>query len=569
LKAILFSAKELQELKDDDEVLGQLLELSINDCAKVSKFAARSLIKLTGDGSQQCKALTRSCLAALSCTTKLPGLLAALSEVAKGASKLLKPSDQSTVVNFAKKLLHQGWTASGKKDKKLILSAKCHAVKLLTAIILGSASQDGKKDDKRQNELMQEIFEIVSKQGDVGPDSSSEPEKSKLRFTAGSCVLKIGKVRELRDLISPRLFLSVSLLCEDEDIFVRREIVKKIWKGAGVLQGKLPFHFVAMVVLGAHDSDATQLDYIKTVLKNVLTLMKKLRSNNGKVVMSIAPEKILPWLVYLLANHPKYLDADEDDAQVSVAFKKYLDLFFNTLTQSGTDEKIFPMLWQTLDHIKCCEVATGALVEDGGEVVPRNVGIICEVGKRLVTKFGGQKKWDSDVLRDHLGKVVDTALFVRRADATEAYVPTIPDGFGIISPPKKSGSALNTPPSTAQKSRLPLRSPAGGSPSAKKRLLIDQTRIRETGDHPEVNEAAVGSRAMPSRGSKRAKRNLQEVSEDEDESDAEDSRRKGRSEKSSPNAGRRPITSRASNEKSADEEEVLPRNIPNLAFSLG
>jgi hypothetical protein len=558
LKVILLSANELQDLKDDDKVLDKLTALCVNDCAKVSKFAARSLIKMTGDGSQECKSLTRSCLAALSFSTKLPGIFAALSEVAKGAPKLLKPSDQATVINFAKKLLHQGWIASGKKDKKLIASAKCHAIKLLTSFILGSSGQDGKKDEKRQNELTQEIFEIVSKQGDIGSDSSSEPERSMLRLTAGSCVLKIGKVKELRDLISPRLFLSVSLLCEDDDISVRKEIVKKIWKGAGVQQGKLPFHFVAMLVLGAHDSDATQLDFVKTILKNILALMKKLRSNSGKPVMSIAPEKILPWLVYLLANHPKFLDADEDDAQVSISFKKYLDLFFNTLTQSGTDEKIFPMLWQTLDHIKTCEVAAGALVEDGFEVVPRNVGIICEVGKRLVTKFGGQKKWDSDVLRDHLSKVVDTTIFVRRSDSAQAYVPTIPDGFGLFSPPKKSGSSQSTPASSAQKPRDPFHNAAGGSPSAKKRLLVDQTRVRDTEVDPEANEAAVGSRTMPSRGSKIAMRSLQEVSEDESDSAADDYRKRETAEKSSPYSGRRPTKSRTSNDKNNVEEEKVP-----------
>jgi hypothetical protein len=558
LKVILLSANELQDLKDDDAVLDKLTALCVHDCAKVSKFAARSLIKMTGDGSQECKALTRSCLAALNCSTKLPGTFAALSEVAKGAPKLLKSSDQTTVITFAKKLLHQGWTTSGKKDKKLITSAKCHAIKLLTAFIVGSASQDGKKEEKRQNELIQELFEIISKQGDIGSDSSSEPEKSMLRLTAGSCVLKIGKVKELRDLISPRLFLSVSLLCEDEDISVRREIVKKIWKGTGIMQGKLPFHFVAMLVLGAHDSDATQLEYIKTILKNILALMKKLRSNSGKALMSIAPEKILPWLVYLLANNPKFLDADEDDAQVSISFKKYLDLFFNTLTQSGTDEKIFPMLWQTLDHIKCCEVAAGALVEDGFEVVPRNVGIICEVGKRLVTKFGGQKKWDSDVLRDHLSKVVDTTIFVRRADSAQAYVPSIPDGFGMFSPPKKSGSSLSTPASSAQKSRDPLYSGSGASPSAKKRLLVDQIRIRDAGDDSEANEAAVGSRTMPSRGSKLSMRSLQEVSEDEDESAAEEHPRRGKAEKMSPHSRRRPTTNRVSNEKNCVDEEKVP-----------
>ena len=527
LQVIVFSANDLKDVKDDDEILDKLVDLCQSDSVKISKFAARSVVKIAGPDSHEIKSIVRSAFAALEHNSRLPGVLAALSEVVKAAPKLLKSAEQATLINFAKKLLHQAWSGNGKKDKKLILIAKSNALKLLAAFVLGCVNQDVNKERQRAEDLLSELSEVLSKHGNIGVDAMTDADKSMLRLTVGSCVLKIAKIKEVRDLVTPKLFLLVSLLCEDEDISVRKAIVTKIWKGAGLQQGRLPFHFAARVVLGAHDPEPAQLDYVKTIMKNLLGLMKKLRSNSGKLLISIAPERILPWLVYILANHPKYLDADEDDAQVSVAFKKYLDLYFNALTQTGTDEKIFPMLWQALDHIRCCHVPEQALTEDGAAVVPRNIGIICEVGKRLVTKFGGQKKWDSEVLRDHLSKVVDSSIFLRRAEGAQSYTPRIPDSIGLLSPPRKGGSAQSTPASTAQKPQKLVQTEKNHSPASQNRLVVDQASASDT-----IHDSGADGtteRNMPKRGAKTAMRSLQEVSEvSEDEPEInEKKRRKG------------------------------------------
>jgi hypothetical protein len=504
----MLSANDLNDLKDDEELLEILLSLCQNDSFKVAKFAASCVMKISGVESAECKSLVRSSLAALDFNSKLSGIFAALSEVAKGAIKVFKAADQTTVINFAKKVLYQNWSGAGKKDKKMIINARCNAIKIFCSFILGSSCQDSKKDEKKIVDLINEIGQILAKSGEIGSDSMSDAEKSTLRLTAGSSILKISKVKELRELISPKIFLYVSLLCEDDDLIVRKAILGKIWKGAGIQQGRLPFHFAAMVVLGAHESDPAQLEFVKTVLKNILALMKKLRSNSGKLLMSIAPERILPWLVYFLANHPRYLDADEDDAQLSVSFKKYLELFLNTVTQSGTDEKIFPMLWQTLDHLRQCTVPDDALADDAVAVVARNMGIICEVGKRLVAKFGGQKKWDSEVLRDHLNKVVDSSIFVRHAAGAQLYTPTLPDATGTSSPPRKGGSTQSTPASSTQKSQ---RQAPARSPASRKRLRDVEAEAQEL-----TSQTTAAERTMPKRATKTAMRRLQEESEDEE-----------------------------------------------------
>ena len=160
LRVLMLSANDLKDLKNDEEIMDRLEALCQSESFKVAKFAGNCIVNIAGPESQECKALVRSSIAALEYSPKLPGVFAALSEVAKGATKVFKAADQTTIVAFAKKVLHQSWSVPGKKDKKLILNARCNAIKVLSAFILGSVHQEIKKDEKK----LQEFMAIYAKQ---------------------------------------------------------------------------------------------------------------------------------------------------------------------------------------------------------------------------------------------------------------------------------------------------------------------------------------------------------------------------------------------------------------------
>mmetsp|Transcript_29116 Transcript_29116/g.76383 ORF Transcript_29116/g.76383 Transcript_29116/m.76383 type:complete len:1523 (-) Transcript_29116:320-4888(-) len=477
LHVAMLACDVLTPLKTDTEFFNQLANQCGGDNSSAAKFACRVLIKIAGADSKASKSVLKNALGSLELSSKSPVVLSVLSEFAKSSSSTLSGSDQSNILSFARSLFKSGGTTAGKKDKKLVLNTRIYALKMITSLILGHDSHHDKKDDSKLREMLSELHEIVENNGRVGGESLPDPERAQLRLVAGSCILKVAKTLNLKHLVAARHFASVARLCEDNDLSVRKEIVKKIWKGSGIQHGKLPFHYAAMLALGAHESDSAQLDLFKTVLRNILAVMKKLRSSSGKVLLSLSPERILPWIIYLLSHHPHYVDEEEEESQVSIAFKKYLELFFNTVTQSGTDEKIFPMLWQILEHIRGCSVAEEANVIDEPKIVSRNLRIACEVGKRLVTKFGGQKKWDSEVLKEHLMRIIDHQLFI----PLPGGAPAQSFDLGLSPAGSKIGSSVLSTP-THKLGTSEHKNPAFSSPSAQKKLFNDSLALSEIKD---------------------------------------------------------------------------------------
>eukprot|EP00960_Hanusia_phi_P067795 766704-Hanusia_phi.AAC.3 len=406
LKIISETGNEMHRLRKNKSFHQKLENYCSHDSWMVAKYAIRSLLSLKESFSADGKKFVDNCLKSLTFGPGLPSVLRVLLEVLKVYPEL-SPSIDMTIEKFVvKKLLNAPAThSSSKKDRSIQMHARVQGIKLIS-VYLSHCDLENEVAEKLLNHLQH----IVHEQGEVSTDrSTSKSDRATLRLVAGSCLLKVAK--SMLDLFPPQAFLTLSQLLYDEDTKVKSIIMKKLYKGTAKQQGKLPFYYASMFALVANDAEPSVADQGKSYLRNVVLLMNRLKTHSGKTNLSILPERLLPWLIFMLVLHEEYTNPEVESTSVSICFKKCLELFLSAITHLPADDQNTAAILQIFEYVRKCSIPRDLAGDVPGSTLSRNVGLITEVGQRLLVKMGLNRKHGSKGFAGSLKRLVESKIF--------------------------------------------------------------------------------------------------------------------------------------------------------------
>jgi len=458
LKTIAVAGEQMSVLRKSKSGIATIKDLCTHDSWVVAKYSVRSLVALGCDDRNSFSKLAQQAAGNVNFSIKLPSALRVLSELAKACPEAVE-KERDTVSKFVRKKLLQGsWPAlAGKKDRQVVIDSKVQGLKLLTVLSLHQ-EDDGSED------ILELCAEIIMKAGEIHVgEGTSKTDKVVLRKTAGSCILRVAKDGGAQSRVSPAIFATLSRLFEDEDKSVKDLMLQKVYKGTAVEHGKLPFRFASLFAMVVHDTESHVVDRGKTLMRNTLLVMSKLKQSTGSEVVSIMPEHILPWLVYLLVVNKEYVDPEEDATQVSQAFKKNFEVFFNNVPTDGQNSAA---VQQLLLHIRKCAVPASAAGDASPKIVARNIGLAAEVAERILIKKGWNTKGFASA--SEAIKIVDVSILCEKGKGKDEH-PTEMDTDFKLSPikasttAKKAASQKTVKPSKASLTaeiKSPAKSPA-------------------------------------------------------------------------------------------------------------
>ncbi|EKX46703.1 hypothetical protein GUITHDRAFT_107481 [Guillardia theta CCMP2712] len=420
LKITSETGKDLHRLRKNKSFLSKLENYCSHDSWMVAKYAIRSLLSLKESFSADGKKFVDNCVKALNFGPGLPSTLRVLVEVLKVHPEL-SPSIETTIEKFVvKKLLHAPSNhSSSKKDRNIHMQARVQGIKLISIYL-----SHGDLETEVAETLLDHIQNIIQEQGEVSTDrSTAKPDRATLRLVAGSCLIKIAK--SMLDLFPPQAFLTLSRLLNDEDSKVKSTILKKLYKGTAKQQGKLPFYYASMFAMVANDTDSNVVDQGKSYLRNVVLLMNRLKTHTGKANLSILPERILPWLIFMLVLHEEYTNPEVESTTASMCFKKCLEFYLSAISQLPADDQNTSAILQIFEYVRKCSIPMDLAGDVPGSILTRNVGLITEVGQRLLIKIGLNRKHGTKGFAGSLQRLVDSKIF-REGDQA---VPN--DSYGV------------------------------------------------------------------------------------------------------------------------------------------
>ena len=327
---------------------------------------------------------------------------------------------------------------------------------------------------------------------------SPKADKVALRKTAVSCILRMAKDGRVQSPVSPVIFATLSRLFEDAEHIVQDSMLKKVYRGTAIEQGKLPFRFTSLFARVVYDSEPTLTERGKNQMRNTLLVMAKHKKSTGSEAVSIMSEHILPWLFYLLVVHKEYVDPDEDATQVSQAFKKNFEFFFNCVP---SEEQNAAAMQQLLRHFRKCAVPAGAVGDASPTIVARNIGLAAEVAERILSN----KRWATKgfACKETASKIVDASILCEKGKGKEELKERPAElytGDFAMSPIKASASATKaankktarpSKTSSASEIKSPAKSPANlpaKSPAKSPAKRRQSKAASEEADDPQVDD---------------------------------------------------------------------------------
>lgn len=186
---------------------------------------------------------------------------------------------------------------------------KVEGMKMIVRWLLGlkTATQSGVS-------TLRLLTTVILHRGDLMEKGHVSPaEKSWLRLTAATCMIKLCQEPSYAEVISLEQFQVLALVINDECYEVRERFSQKLHKALMLL--KLPLDFMAIFSLGGLEKNRElKAQFKQFFLTNVNKRREYLKQNplTTAKLYHYLPDYVLPYTVHLLAHDP--------------AFKKYDDL---------------------------------------------------------------------------------------------------------------------------------------------------------------------------------------------------------------------------------------------------
>ncbi|KAJ3411005.1 hypothetical protein HDV05_002913 [Chytridiales sp. JEL 0842] len=191
------------------------------------------------------------------------------------------------------------------------------------------------KDTPEAQELAKPVYNVLNKiletDGEITKTEDTCPAfKSHLRLTATICLLKLSRTAAFEDFLSVNTRDRMCLMVQDPSWQVRDRVVERVRKYLNLRE--LPFRYVVMLFMAAHEPDSEILGKSKTFLQRLLKIQKVEEAKSG--LHNVATlESMFANLIHTVAHHPDF-GLDDDDIMFSA---KYLEFFLDIV---ATNENI-------------------------------------------------------------------------------------------------------------------------------------------------------------------------------------------------------------------------------------
>ncbi|KAF8783022.1 Sister chromatid cohesion protein PDS5 like protein [Argiope bruennichi] len=185
---------------------------------------------------------------------------------------------------------------------------KVEGMKMIVRWLLGlkSAAQSGVS-------TLRLLTTVILHRGDLMEKGHVSPaERSWLRLTAASCMLKLCQEPNYAEVITQEQFQVLALVINDECYEVRERFSQKLHKSLMLL--KLPLDFMAIFTLGGLEKNKELKSQFKNfLLANINKRREYLKQNplTTAKLYNYLPDYILPYAIYLLAHDPAYKKYDD------------------------------------------------------------------------------------------------------------------------------------------------------------------------------------------------------------------------------------------------------------------
>ncbi|KAG1710427.1 Sister chromatid cohesion protein PDS5 B [Nymphon striatum] len=206
----------------------------------------------------------------------------------------------------------------------------------------------------------------------------SESEKSWLRLTAGTCILKLAQESAYAEIISHDQFQGLAALMKDECKEVRERFSSKLNKGLHAL--KLPLEYMGILSLAAHESVRELKIQARNFLWSNITKRRdylKQHQISNSTLFSLLPDYVLPYAIHLLAHDSEFKTYD----QVPVLMKIKDNLWFLMEPLMLKNENYsFSFFKRLIENIKQTDDAQNP----NDEVKNKKLYAVCDLALSLV-----------------------------------------------------------------------------------------------------------------------------------------------------------------------------------------
>jgi hypothetical protein len=462
LATLAVTASSLPGLYKNRKLTQHLEDNCTEGSSVVAKHSMRAMAAL---GQEHFDKLVNKCTAELSLGPKLPAVLRVLLEITKASPEDIA-SDSAEIQDFVtKKLLRNVWPAGGKKPAAA--EARALGMKLAAALLVNAGEH---ATTAMCDAVLGVLVGMINSGGEVGKESGvPRADKATLRLVAGSCILRVA--RAYPDLVTPQAFSALGSLFEDEESRVKQTMIKKVFKSRIKTQGALPLQYAGLLCLVAHDSEHQTVELAKKVLKSIVASVIKIKQQTGKAHVAIIPERMLAWLVYVLAVHPEYA-SEENGASVSIAYKKYLDFFINIMLAMPAEEQCAGGITQLFKHLRKCSIQPAAAGDAEPKDVARNLSLLSQTGTQVSQRLQGSK-FSGHYASMH--KIVDACIYAESGDAAQT------EPAHARTPQKPAVSERSNPASPVAFSGRDISSDASASSNASQQRTQQSTKARAPG----------------------------------------------------------------------------------------
>uniref|UniRef100_A0A7S0ZHT4 Uncharacterized protein n=1 Tax=Timspurckia oligopyrenoides TaxID=708627 RepID=A0A7S0ZHT4_9RHOD len=265
----------------------------------------------------------------------------------------------------------------------------------------------------RAQQFLRLCVDIVGVEGDVlgrFEEEGMEDERaedagcSMLRLAAATSVLKLCRHRELRGKVEWRDILSIMLTTQDALPDIRLKFAEKLTHG--ILSRRLtPFWLCALVFM-AIDPDRQNLISARSMCSQIVVCIRaKIKQSNSdgkaRVNLTREPESLLPYVIWLVANHPDI----EVDAQNELSESQaYLSFFFDILLDSSDYATYLVQILQTI--LMTTDAREGnesdLVLRDAAKRYTARLHLVAECAMNILKQKSSGKRWD---LSEFNGKI--------------------------------------------------------------------------------------------------------------------------------------------------------------------
>lgn len=398
-----------------DKFCARLKLLCVEGTRTQAKHAALTLGKLantTSGGQEHLKDVFLGIVSAIEddelLDSNLPGVLSTIQIVSQQMPGLfmvhLNCIESFIVEDLLKRKLPKVKQSRGASSISTVAELQAWGLKALAkscgrpAAPLRSKVQDGSRANFVQRVL--KVLRAALSQPDVQTSRiHSSADLTHLRAAAGKAVLVIARTDHAA--VTPDLFISTSLLMSDAP----RDIMRKVQHG--IVKHGLAQCYAVPLALAAYSSDATILKAAQESLSLIITHVRRRAANIKATAAENMPvsvdsaaisrtllihtaEFMMPYLIYLLANHPDLPSKEMgtiDDGSAYHPFERAIKFTIAALV-NGTSGECTPAVCKMMRQLKSTVNAVNADKSYG-------IYVLSDIALLILHQMATQKGWDT------------------------------------------------------------------------------------------------------------------------------------------------------------------------------